>query len=143
MKPNDPFEQRLSNEPLRQIPAAWREEILGAAEAHRPAGPLPERGFAPVRWSLRELLWPCPRAWAGLAAAWVAILAVNFATSEATPESEIRHAALPAPEKWQMLRLQQEMLAELAAATEEPDPGKAIPAIPQPRSQRQEEFGVA
>jgi hypothetical protein len=143
MKPNDPFEQRLSDEPLRQIPGAWREEILGAAAAHRPAEPLPEPGYALVRLRLRELLWPCPRAWAGLAAVWVAILAVNFATSVPAPESEIRRAALPAPEKWQMLRLQQEMLAELAAATEEPDPGKAIPSIPQPRSQRQEEFGVA
>lgn len=33
----------------------------------------------------RELIWPCRRTWAGLAAAWLAILVFNHSQSESTP----------------------------------------------------------
>ncbi len=81
MKPDD-FEFQLQNQPLRGLPAEWRSEVLSAAkdavantEALKPA--------APASW-WRELLWPCPQAWAGLAAAWVVIFGLNWANNRTT-----------------------------------------------------------
>jgi hypothetical protein len=138
------FEQLLRRQPPREIPAAWREEILAAAAIHGRALPAREPDFA-ARWRLRlrELLWPCPQVWASLATVWVAILAINFATAEATPQAEIRRVESPAPERWQMFRQQQQMLAELGGPTERVERDSTKPAIPQPRSQRREEFGLA
>ncbi len=60
---NFDFEEYLRRQSIRPVPAHWRGEILRAARA-QPA--------APPWW--REWLWPSPRAWAGLAAAWGLIL---------------------------------------------------------------------
>jgi hypothetical protein len=74
MNPND-FEKRLQRQSLRPIPADWREEILAAARGPK------VRASNPItfRDRLSALLWPCPQAWAGLAAVWIFILAVCFA----------------------------------------------------------------
>ena len=95
---NDEFEQRLSKTPLREIPASWREEILGAAhEDHRrnpgafgvlvtgkfvtmvgTAGPaVPKIGLRNLKLMMRNALWPHPFAWGALAALWLAILSLN------------------------------------------------------------------
>ncbi|PYK58897.1 MAG: hypothetical protein DME21_14645, partial [Verrucomicrobia bacterium] len=75
MRPED-FEKQLQRQPLRKIPAEWRGEILDAARrAHEP------QPSQPASW-WRALLWPCPQAWAGLAAVWVLILALNSVTRE-------------------------------------------------------------
>ena len=77
-EPNsDPLEQRLGGQPFRALPPAWREEILATAEAARPRRSTVHQNHAPAWW--RALLWPRPVAWAGVAAAWVAILALNHA----------------------------------------------------------------
>src|SRR5438128_12321321 len=88
----DDFEERLQRQSLRPIPREWRREILDAAR--RAGDPqlstlrskaTAEDGLTinPQRTSWwRELLWPCPQAWAGLAVVWVVILALNGATRE-------------------------------------------------------------
>jgi len=88
---HDPFEQRLRQTPLREIPPAWSSEILTAASAQRgvPA-PKPAKvagNISVLRMRLRDLFWPCPQAWCGLAAAWVGLLLANMATESrfATP----------------------------------------------------------
>ena len=145
MNEHDPFEQRLRRQPLRQIPAAWREEILSQARAaaggNRRTAPVRGLPFvAAVQLRLRELLWPCPQAWAGLAAVWVVILAANFATPEPTPTLEARRVTPPSPQMRQILKEQKQMLAELGEVAEprgaEP-PGRMAP---QPRSQRREQL---
>jgi len=77
MKREDPLEERLRRLEWRPLPESWREEILVAAEDDR----RPAAGRAGllqrVKPLLNELLWPSPRAWAGLAAVWVALLAAN------------------------------------------------------------------
>jgi hypothetical protein len=133
MKPDDPFESRLRDQPFRQLPAEWRGEILEAAAAQGERPLVARRGIADVwRLRVRELLWPCPRAWAGLALVWIAILAINFATAE--PEPQLAAPSAPTPEKRELLRQQQQMLAELTR-TEEPAPLKSAPSTPQPRSE--------
>src|SRR4051812_14850115 len=81
MNPDD-FEQQLQRQPLRPLPADWRAEILQTAQAAAPqtsASSNPQ----PARQSfLATLFWPCPQAWAGLAAVWLAILALNFTTTD-------------------------------------------------------------
>lgn len=147
MKPQDPFEERLRRQPLRQVPAAWREGILSqahaAADANYARATHRELTFAAaVRWRLRELLWPCPQAWAGLAAIWLAILAIHFVTSDNKPTVTV-HSTTPSSPTWQMLRQQQQLLAELGGTLENRAPHHSNPAAPQPRSQRREEFGLA
>ena len=82
------FEQRLSRQPLRQIPGEWRAEILAAArEAQRPgtATRHPRSLLSTINHQLSTLLWPHPKAWAGLAAVWVFIFAVNFSMRDKSP----------------------------------------------------------
>ena len=141
MNRDDQFEKRLQRQPLREIPTAWREEILAAAEASR--GPTPVRAFnftSILKRCLRELLWPVPQAWAGLAALWLVILGVNFATREPSSQNLVHRVPPPSPQLRQLLRQQEQLLAELVGPPEGPEAHRFKPAAPQPRSQRREEF---
>jgi len=86
MKP-DEFEQRLSRQPLRPVPAEWRAEILAAM---RRGEETPRCGVGPrsvpslPAW-LATLFWPRPAAWAGLAVVWIFIFALNFSMRDHTP----------------------------------------------------------
>jgi len=127
MKPDD-FEKQLEHQPLREIPAEWRDEILGAARAgHRLQ--LSTFGFQRSSW-WRELLWPCPQAWAGLAAVWMLILAMNAASREPMAAAGSR-TSLHLRELIAALQEQRRLFSELIE-TSAPDkpPGNA----PQPRS---------
>ena len=86
MKPDD-FESQLQRQPLHGLPAEWRTEILSAAQ-EAAAQAEPARPTAPSSW-WRELLWPCPQAWAGLAAVWVVILGLNWITSDGEPRAKM------------------------------------------------------
>ena len=84
---NDQFEQRLQRQSLRQIPAAWREEILSATSQAQSAGRSPS-GYSflsVLHQRLSSLLWPHPVAWGGLAAVWVLIVALNFSSRDQAP----------------------------------------------------------
>jgi hypothetical protein len=87
----------------------------------------------------RELLWPCPRAWAGLAAVWLTILAMNLATRDATPRHFARQSP-PSPQMRELLRQQQQLFAELVGAVEYREADRPKATAPQPRSSRREEF---
>jgi len=133
MKP-DEFERRLERQPLREIPAGWREEILGAAHAASPASPgfprATHHGSRASWW--RELLWPCPQAWAGLTAVWAVILFLNAVSREpvqvvTTPRRPPGRDVLRA---W---KERERMLAELASLPGPAEPPK--PFAPRPRSE--------
>jgi len=141
MNRDEQFEQRLRNPPWRQIPAAWREEILVAADVNRRSPPVRELTFAAtLRLWLLELFWPHPKAWAGLAAVWLVILAVNFTTRETATRNFARQVAPPSPEMLMVLRQQQLLLAELVGRPEPraADRPKTVP--PRPHSQGRDEF---
>jgi hypothetical protein len=93
----------------------------------------------PWQW-LRELLWPAPRAWAGLAAVWLVILVVDFTTREALP-ADLANRAVPATlVQRELLSEQHQLFAELVGPAEPRVPDRPKPAAPQPRSQRRDEF---
>jgi hypothetical protein len=139
----DPFEQRLTRQPLRHVPAEWRDEILASSPIPQTPDPIPH----PLPW-WHEWLWPCPQAWAALAAVWVLLLAVNFATRDQTTPNIRSANALPMmPYAW---REQQKLLAELfppePAAPPRPraQPAPVVPSAPRselrPNARREEEI---
>ena len=134
MKPDD-FEQKLQRQPLRQVPAEWRAEILAAAKpnAWRPA---PRATFLSILNSqLSTILWPHPKAWAGLAAIWILILAVDFSIRDKSPVVADKSGP-PSPEVVAELKQQQRMLAELIGSREPGDADRSKLLAPQPRSER-------
>lgn len=133
MKPED-FEQRLQRRPLRQIPAGWRAEILAAANpAPRSASRTPF--LSTINSQLSTLLWPHPKAWAGLAAVWILIIAVDFSIRDKSPVIAERSSP-PSPEVVAELKQQQRILAELIGARDALDADRSKPMAPQPRSER-------
>ena len=128
MKPDD-FETQLQRLPLRPMPGQWRAEILRVA---RRQARIQEAaaGSHPTAW-WREWLWPCPQAWAGLAALWLCILGFNAATFHRRAEMASHQ---PPPEVNTTLAAQRRELARLLDNFVESTP---IPrtAPPGPRSQ--------
>ena len=139
----DDFEQKLQRQPLRQIPGEWREEIL--REGRRAAVPeirdadtasLPKWSWlSTINHQLSTLLWPHPRAWAGLATVWILILAVNFSMRDKSP-ALAEKSSPPSPEVIVELRQQQRLLAELIGPRDEHDADRSKSFVPQPRSER-------
>ena|SRR5438105_2013987 len=138
----DDFEERLQRQSLRPIPREWRREILDAAR--RAGDPqlstlrskaTAEDGLTinpqPTSW-WRELLWPCPQAWAGLAAAWMVILFLNMASREPVQVAKTSKSA-PTPELLIALREHQRLLAELIGTPTVVEPPK--PFEPRSRSE--------
>ena len=107
---NNEFEKRLEQQEFRGVPASWRREILA---------PVSES----VGFNWRQLFWPCPQAWAGLAAVWVLILTVDLAMREKSPAMVVE-ASAPARTLIVALKEQQETLIRLV---EPPDNSEAEP----------------
>lgn len=130
MKPDD-FENQLQRQPLRAVPAEWRGEILQTARsANCPrASRLAPR--ACPWW--REWLWPSPKAWAALAAAWAIIAVLNLMNSPGRAELA-RQTARPSPEAETALAAQRRELARLLDNYSESSPAPKA-ARPGPRSE--------
>jgi hypothetical protein len=105
---------------MREIPGQWKAQIVAVAQPQ------------PAWW--REWLWPCPRAWAGLAAAWLVILGMNLAAGKNPSRPGTATLAFSRQELLE-LRQQQQMLAKLISPGEaaETEPPRQVPA---PRSER-------
>jgi len=126
------FEQRLRGQPLKPLPGEWRAEILAAA---REARGLRHSSFVIRHSWLATLLWPHPKAWAGLAAVWLAIVALNFSMRERSPVLAAKTTP-PPPEMVVELRQQQKMLAELIGPAEVSVADRQRVLFPKPRSER-------
>ena len=131
------FEQHLRQQPLRKVPSEWRDDILSAASesGQHIARRSSESAFG-SRFTWRELLWPCPQAWAGLAAAWILIVMAN---STAGDSNLARHKPVPpAPEVLLALREQRRLMAELIGPVTSLETPRAF--VPRPRSERPPEY---
>jgi hypothetical protein len=135
------FEARVSGQPLRAVPAAWRGEILAAARAARTEGAaakvVEEPWLVVMRRQLVALLWPHPKAWAGLAAVWVGIIALHISTHAGSPKVAEKTAA-PSPEMVAELKKQQRMFAELVRGYDTVEADRPRTFTPRPRSERVE-----
>ena len=130
----DDFEQKLQCQPLRQVPGEWREEILAAAEVQLPGAPKRSEGGSTFIAQLSTILWPHPAAWAGLAAVWILILAVDFSMRDKSP-ALAEKSSPPSPEVIVELRQQRRLLAELIGSRDEHDADRSKLFVPQPRSE--------
>jgi hypothetical protein len=144
MKPDD-FEQRLQRQPLRQVPGEWRAEILLAAQVvetprcgvgQRSALSLPAI-LSILNRQLSTILWPHPKAWAGLAAVWVLIFAVDFSVRDKAPVTAEKSVP-PSQEVVAELKQEWRMRAELIGARDISEADRSKLLAPQPRSERVE-----
>ena len=128
MKPED-FEKRLQSQPMRQIPTEWRKQILRGATPARPSF------LSTLNHQLSTILWPNPKAWAGLAAVWIAIFAL-----QSTSHSGSRMvASAPAPHRYffgDRLKDEQQTLVELMGNNQPVDADQPRNAGPKPHSER-------
>lgn len=135
---NDDFEQRLREQKLRRIPPEWRQEILQAA--HASARTRPSTLDSRLSWlsilnhQLSALLWPHPRAWAGLAAVWLVAFTLNLATRD-EPQVSATRADPPSAELRVALKQQEQLRAELLDLSEARD-ARPKDADTAPRSER-------
>ncbi len=127
------FERKLSRQRVKQIPGEWRSEILATARAR---GPIRHSPFIILHSWLAAWLWPHPKAWAGLAAVWLAIFVLNYSTREGAPV--IAQKSAPQSTDVAELRTEQKMLAELIGPTELRVADRQRVLSPKPRSERGE-----
>jgi len=146
MNHDSPLEDRLRHQPLKPVPAEWREDILRqAARAVERRQSVP---MATVSWCrtlrsrLAGFLWPAPRAWGVLAAVWVVILGLNFAARDTAPQRIARQSVPPSAEVRRLLRQQEELFVELVGATTK-SAAWPKPAVLPPQSRRRDEFFTA
>jgi hypothetical protein len=136
-EPNDmdEFEQRVSRQPLRQIPAEWRGEILAAALTPATLRPASRASLlSNIRAQLSAILWPCPEAWAGLAVIWIIVFALNYSMQDRVPVMA-KKAPSPSPQMVAELKQQQQMFAELIGPAQLRD-AERPKLVPLPRSER-------
>ena len=130
MKP-DEFEQQLQSQPHRAIPSEWRVEILEAARAARRVhASRATQDATPVPW-WRQWLWPCPQAWAGLAAVWMILVGLHI-TAPSTPPSSTSKS--PDSEKQMAAAAQRRELGRLLDVPTDPAPPSKT-TLPGPRSE--------
>ena len=140
MNPDD-FEHRLARLPVKEIPGEWRADILSAARAAQPAPHAsrltPHGWLSTLNSQLSTFFWPHPKAWAGLAAVWVGIVALNFSTRD-TSVMVAEKVSPPSAEVIVELRKQQKLYAELMGANEPREADRPKDATARPRTQRVE-----
>jgi hypothetical protein len=119
-------------------------EIRRAAIANRPMKLTilaPTLASVTVRKLWHELILPCRRTWAGLAAVWLVLFAFQV-TSRDTTEVASHKTQLPSAEMIRVLREQQLLFAELVQRTEPPAAERPKAVSPRPHSQRHKEILV-
>jgi len=140
----DDFEQHLKNQPLRAVPADWREQILSTAAVSARdleyvvpplGGPSDSSPSTPPRapWWQRWL-WPSPYAWGALAFAWLIIFVLNAAAQPSRAEIAARGPAPNPQEIMAMLDEWRHIEDELSRPPVAAAVAPAIPPNPQPQT---------
>ncbi len=107
---NADFEKQISQQPVKPLPPSWKDGILRAAREAAESRPRPvQTTRGALRCWLRDLLWPSPVAWGGLAAVWVVMLGFG---SVAQNDRAARPVASVSRQQLQMVREQQNWLRQ-------------------------------
>ncbi len=138
MNRDEHFEDRLAQVPQRPVPSAWREEILISARAAAVPRPMSAPAHTSLGSALIALLWPHPRAWAGLATVWVLILVLTLAGRDPAANEVAGRSPPPSPELRELLRQQEKLLTELTGQPDHVRPAPVRPRTTEPRTQRRE-----
>ncbi len=141
MKPDD-FEKRLQSQPLRQIPSEWRREILQGATESRSATLDPRPSLlSTLIHQLSTILWLKPGAWAGLAAVWGVIFALQ-STSQKHAGMVATVSAPQTPAFMMSFKDEQQTLVELMGNNPLDDMDQPRHANPKPRSELRSRYRV-
>ena len=127
--------------------ALWEQveqQVIAAAKSGvrprpSPLAPRPAGRLSTLNSQLSTLLWPHPKAWAGLAAVWLVILAMNFATRETTPMLEARRVTPLSPDTLRLLKQQEQLLADLSGWSGPRNADRPRAISPRPRTERRDE----
>lgn len=124
-------------QPNQTLRLRWAKAVQAAAE------PIPIRRLTPriaFRTLWFELVWPCRRTWAGLAATWLVLAVFNLTHTERS-QIVASKSSMPAAEMRLAFQEQQRLLAELVGPPPAP-PSAAPPRRKnhQPRSERRIEI---
>ena len=88
-----------------------------------------------------ELVWPCRRTWAGLAAVWMALFIFNVSQRDQS-ELAARKLPPPSPEAIMAWRQQERLLAELIGPSAPGDAEQRKIFLPKPRTEIAEAVAV-
>jgi hypothetical protein len=129
-----------------KLDAIRREALNVAADVNRRKQPVRELTFAAtlanaIRLSFWELIWPCRRTWATLAAVWVALFIFNVSQRDKT-ELAARKLPPPSPEAIMAWRQQEKLLAELIGPSAPGDAEQRKIFLPKPRTESAEAEAV-
>lgn len=89
----------------------------------------------------QQAFWPWHRAWAGMAAIWIGILALHLFSSEPTQSVRVEAAATRNPQVLSALREQNRLLVQLLEPGAAPSP--KTPVHSGPRSEQRHELFIA
>ena len=129
----DDFEHLLRRQTPRQLPPQWREEILAAARA-RGSTVGCQSWLASLNAQLSTIFWPSPKAWAGLAAAWLVAFSVQSALRD-QPGSPAVEVASSSTDVQKALKQQQALLVELIDAPQPTKADRRKDTPPRPRTE--------
>jgi len=126
------FEQRMARQPLEPPPAAWREKFLRALPSARPPASAPPE---PFRW--RDLFWPSPLAWAGVASLWLGAFWLNSTAPQRPRSAALKPSVSPVAVRM-VLAEQRAWLDQLLLPPPAPAPMPSRPVAQplRPRSER-------
>jgi hypothetical protein len=123
---------------LAALPTSRREALKEARYSQRAASGQQGGAAAMLRKAWWELFWPSRRAWAGMAAVWLAVLAANLqlkATSPSAPAAGSARMKVLVQGFEQQRRLLAELLPPGKPAAAEPQPMPPRRPNPRPRSE--------
>jgi anti-sigma factor RsiW len=112
----------------------------GARPRPSPLAPRPAGRLSTLNSQLSTLLWPHPQAWAGLAAVWLVIVAVSFATREPATTLQVHSVTPIPPDTLRLLKQQEQLLADLSGWREPRNADRPKTTTPRPRTERRDKL---
>ena len=131
---------------MPKLDAIRREVVEVAADVNRRKQTVRDLTFAAalanaIRLSFLELVWPCRRTWAALAAVWIALFIFNVSQRDKA-ELAARKLPPPSPEAIMAWRQQERLLAELIGSPGTGDAEQRKIFLPKPRTENMEAVAV-